>query len=474
MKRTDKATENYTMKTAKELQECVSVMPDNYFLIDARRDKESFYALTEKDLVEYPYCICGVCVNYIMEGKLKEAWDLINGLPENSLVTLGLVLVHPEITFKRFMKIVGYLKDNNIEMQGVILTASRPYLLNGFNDFSRIGPLLEEKKEEFLEYGGVLYGKYCINFIYKLCLAEYKYQQSDLIEAEVLVNQAIKEFDKKIEQRLLFAALYLQSKILLTQGRTVNAESYIKNIRTFVKKVGVSEFAFNINAAEVLCALYDGNFPLIARWLKNDAPDEFSDFNMLDLYRYMIKMRCYIVMKKYPAVLALAEKLRPLLEAGGRHMDLCEIDLLEAMSLYYAGEKDLAFESMGRALKIAKRRKYYRLIADEGEVMLNVLIDYLKTRPTDPVIKKIVELTRNMAINQPLYLKVQNQSSEVFSQMEIDILKLLEHGKTKEEIGEYFFITVNTVKYHMKSIYSKLNASSPHQAVWNAKVMGII
>ena len=58
--------------------------------------------------------------------------------------------------------------------------------------------------------------------------------------------------------------------------------------------------------------------------------------------------------------------------------------------------------------------------------------------------------------------------------MEIAILKLLEQGKSKEEIGEYFFISINTVKYHMKKIYAKLGASSTHQAVWQAKRIGII
>ena len=82
-------------------------------------------------------------------------------------------------------------------------------------------------------------------------------------------------------------------------------------------------------------------------------------------------------------------------------------------------------------------------------------------------------MTRTMAINHPLYLQ-SVYNNETFSQMETDILKLLEQGKTKEEISEYLFISVNTVKYHLKSIYAKLNVSAAHQAVWQARVMGII
>ena len=79
-----------------------------------------------------------------------------------------------------------------------------------------------------------------------------------------------------------------------------------------------------------------------------------------------------------------------------------------------------------------------------------------------------------MAIQHPLYLKERSSRTAKFSETEINILKLLEQGKNKEEISEYFMISVNTVKYHLKKIYAKLNAKYPHQAVWNAKNSGII
>lgn len=463
------------MLTPEELIKKIMLMPDSFYLVDLRNIREDFYALTEKDLEKYPLCISGVYLCYVMDGKLTEAKETLGRIPkEMSIVRRGCELVNPEISWKDFMDILSEVKGWGRTLGWIILTASRPYLLNGVNDFTRLYPFLERKKDLFMEYAGLLYGRDFINVMHKLCVAEYKYQQSDLLVAEVSVSQTVKEFDKRNEQRFLFVALYLMGKILLTQGRTVKALSYIKSVRNFIKKNGMAEFSYNLDAAETLFALYEGDFVHVRKWMEHDAPDEFSNFNMLDLYRYMVKMRCYIVMRKYPSVVALAEKLRPLLEAGKRHMDLCEIDLLMAMSLWCAGEKNLAFEAMDRAVKIARRRKYFRLIADEGDVMLNLLIDWLKVRKSDAFIMRVVELTRSMAIAQPLYLKTPCKSDEVFSQMEIDMLKLLEHGKTKEEIGEYFFISVNTVKYHMKSIYSKLGAKSPHQAVWNAKVMGII
>ncbi len=46
---------------------------------------------------------------------------------------------------------------------------------------------------------------------------------------------------------------------------------------------------------------------------------------------------------------------------------------------------------------------------------------------------------------------------------EYDVLLLLETGKPYREIAEILFLSLNTVKYHQKSIFSKLNLSSRHQ-----------
>ena len=77
-------------------------------------------------------------------------------------------------------------------------------------------------------------------------------------------------------------------------------------------------------------------------------------------------------------------------------------------------------------------------------------------------------------VTTPLELSDAKKKQVEFSKMELNVLKFLEQGKTKEEIADYFFVSVNTVKFHMKNIYKKLEADSVHQAIWEARLMGII
>ena len=79
-----------------------------------------------------------------------------------------------------------------------------------------------------------------------------------------------------------------------------------------------------------------------------------------------------------------------------------------------------------------------------------------------------------MAIHYPLYLRPRYNNNKTFTQQEVDFLYLLQQGKTYEDIARYFFLSVNTVRYHIKRIYGKLNSKNANQTVWNAQLIGLI
>ena len=144
------------------------------------------------------------------------------------------------------------------------------------------------------------------------------------------------------------------------------------------------------------------------------------------------------------------------------------------MSWYKTGNKEKAFELVDEFLKKAEKYRIYRTIADEGILMFKLLQDYQKVRGTTPFLSKVISITRHVSVLYPNYLNISQESNTNFTEMEKDILRLLEQGKTYDEISEVFFISVNTVRYHIKKIYPKLDVSSASQAVFKAKKIGLI
>ena len=187
------------MLTPQELYQKMTGISKNYFLIDLRRDRESFYALTDEELLmgSPKLLLSGKVLNLIMDGELEKAWEVMDLLPAETdirakIMKLALAVVHPEVTLKQFIENLDAFKKMGKPINSVMLTAGRPCLLNGFNDFSRIGVLLPNPRDTFIGYLKWMSPEPLCPYIYNLCLAEYYYQQTRLIDAQMLASTTLK------------------------------------------------------------------------------------------------------------------------------------------------------------------------------------------------------------------------------------------------------------------------------------------
>jgi len=70
---------------------------------------------------------------------------------------------------------------------------------------------------------------------------------------------------------------------------------------------------------------------------------------------------------------------------------------------------------------------------------------------------------------------VQNKpSSELLSPREMEVLQLISHDLNNQEIGAKLYISVNTVKQHVKNILAKLDARNRVEAVIKARKRNIL
>lgn len=77
-------------------------------------------------------------------------------------------------------------------------------------------------------------------------------------------------------------------------------------------------------------------------------------------------------------------------------------------------------------------------------------------------------------VDQPNNEGLQIRNQEDFSERELEVLLFVCHGYTNSEIAEQLSISANTVKTHLKNIYSKLGVSNRTQAAAEAKLLNII
>ena len=110
--------------------------------------------------------------------------------------------------------------------------------------------------------------------------------------------------------------------------------------------------------------------------------------------------------------------------------------------------------------------KAYVLKSIGGEELIDVINKVIKNQDfLDPALATF------------FFDKIRSEPLEVHDQLtkrEMEIINQLSSGKSSAEISESLFVSVHTVRSHIKNIYRKLNVSSKSQAIAEAKKKRII
>jgi LuxR family transcriptional regulator, maltose regulon positive regulatory protein len=200
--------------------------------------------------------------------------------------------------------------------------------------------------------------------------------------------------------------------------------------------------------------------------------------------------RIQIIQNRLPEAADLAAGTAASAQAGGRLGRWTEAILLNGLALYLQGKMPQALPLLEKALQRALAEDYRRIFLDEGPPMadflhqaqitgpdsslrwdsgLNQFIDELLSlfeRPADQD-RPSPELTRSRP--EPL-----DYTDESLSEREQEVMKLIATGLTNQEISDQLFISLNTVKTHVKNIYQRLEVTNRAQAIARARQLGLI
>jgi LuxR family maltose regulon positive regulatory protein len=168
--------------------------------------------------------------------------------------------------------------------------------------------------------------------------------------------------------------------------------------------------------------------------------------------------------------LGLLDRLLSAAEDGGRTASVIEVLLLQASALQAVHSASAAVASLGRAVTLAEPEGYVRLFTDEGPGVA-ALLKTLRRQPSAPgYVNRLVAATTTIAAStgaaQPLV--------EPLSERELEVLRLLGGDLGGPEIARHLSVSLNTVRTHTKSIYSKLGTTSRRAAVHRARDLNLI
>jgi len=372
--------------------------------------------------------------------------------------------------------IPALLFDKGIGLPEFAVTSNVPSTLNGGKDFCHWS---KYDRELALSVGKLvqrILGRYGTGLV-NVALGESLYEKGgDAYEVLTLLTRAEMETLGGGVPEMAFAAVGVRARLNLLNGDIETARMQIDSFEKHVNKEKAFQLLPNIEALKCRMALYEGDHERIERWMET-APDEDQEFYIMERYRYLTKIRCYIASGELMKALALLEKMRYYANICGRTYVIMEIKMLTAIIRYRQGEEwQSGFMEM---LRMASEYKFLRLISEEGAGVHELLKKVKKEAQTDAGIdhkwfERLLNESADVAVRYPVYLKRQLSSGVDFSENALAILRLQAEGLSVRKIAEELGMKPETVKYHTKENYRKLGVSGKTDAVLAARNLKLL
>jgi LuxR family transcriptional regulator, maltose regulon positive regulatory protein len=153
---------------------------------------------------------------------------------------------------------------------------------------------------------------------------------------------------------------------------------------------------------------------------------------------------------------------------------LISVKIVYAILYKHIGDKEKAVASLIEALEYAANENILMSFIYYHDRIKELLIDVFKIQTTTKtnIPKELIDKLKRALEEIEKFKK--NKLVSVLSDRELEALKLIAEDLTNQEIADKLFISLNTVKTHVKNILLKLEVDSRIRAVTKGKELGII
>ena len=296
-----------------------------------------------------------------------------------------------------------------------------------------------------------------------LGLARIHYEWNDLdaaqqdAERSLDLAQQTEEVDTPVASELFLAQLKL------AQGDAAGAAALLMPVEQFVHQHNFERRISEVAALQILILLRQDNLAAAA--------------DLAQIYDLPLSQaRVHLAQDNPAAALALLEPLRQQAQDNRWQKERLQVLVLQALVLQAQGEKDAAVQLMGEALALAEPGGFIRIFVDEGLPMVQLLSETAVRSIMPSYCEKL------LAVFAAEGHKIATETSpapaqslvDPLTKREMEILSLIATGLKNKEIAATLFVSVNTVHYHTKNLYSKLGVNSRTQAITKAKELDLL
>jgi DNA-binding CsgD family transcriptional regulator len=155
------------------------------------------------------------------------------------------------------------------------------------------------------------------------------------------------------------------------------------------------------------------------------------------------------------------ERLLDAAQRGDRRGSVIEILILLAVSYDARGDRQAATTALDQALVLAEPEGYVRLFIDAGPALISLLKSAQPSDDGPRLARRLLATTTPIPAASPPRRALVDE----LSGRELDVLRLLRSDLSGPEIARELHVSLNTLRTHTKSIYTKLGATNRREAI---------
>ncbi|RIK36979.1 MAG: hypothetical protein DCC55_25655 [Chloroflexi bacterium] len=236
-------------------------------------------------------------------------------------------------------------------------------------------------------------------------------------------------------------------------------------------------------AGQVRLWLAYGNLDDAMTWARTCGLSPDDEIATAREPEYIALARVLIAQGEANAAILLLAKLQSMAERAGRRWVQVELLALLAVAHALRGARDIAHETLIRALRFGLPEGYIRSFVLVGEPLRSLLLA-VRSKVGDPQLCGYVDtilaafppanaLPPDLPAAERSHAAVADLVAPL-TERELEVLRLVASGCSDREIAETLVVVVGTAKRHLNNIYTKLMVHSRTQALVRARELGLL
>jgi LuxR family transcriptional regulator, maltose regulon positive regulatory protein len=201
-------------------------------------------------------------------------------------------------------------------------------------------------------------------------------------------------------------------------------------------------------------------------------PDD--EINLQDEHGYSPMVYLLIIEMEYDKAEKLLDKLYALALAQNRIERMVELKVLYAVLSNAIAKPGQAIDYLIEALEYAAAESIIMSFVLYSRKLTNLFPDLYKKLATkkSTIPKHLVEKLKKAL--EKRQKAIENKYQAFLSSRELETLRLMANNLMNQEIADTLFISLNTVKTHIKNIYLKLDVENRHEALKKASDLELL